>query len=264
MAYSKEWVELLNTIRDFQDSNEYTWFRGMIDCDFKLNSGLYREEKVSDLSTYISTERFRYELFRRMGYMHIKEDEWNLLFLMQHFRVGTRLLDWSESFAVALYFALDNAEPDKDGVIWMLDPLSLNELSRDKRAFFTPRNAYTKYMEKAMKEDDLEVGIFANSLALYPMRNSSRIVAQHGMFTLQGTAGVPLEDEHNGKLIEQGILKKVLIKREMREDAEAFLKQSGISSFSMFPDLEGLAKYINKEGYRKKNDKDAVDTVGEE
>ncbi len=33
-------------------------------------------------------------------------DDWDILFYMQHHGIKPRLLDWSDSFSVAVYFAL--------------------------------------------------------------------------------------------------------------------------------------------------------------
>jgi hypothetical protein len=53
------------------------------------------------------------------------ESEWDEYFLMQHYGLPTRFLDWSESALVALYFAV-GAEPRRhepsDAAVWMLDP----------------------------------------------------------------------------------------------------------------------------------------------
>src|SRR5262249_45385210 len=61
-------------------------------------------------------------------------DQW--LFLARHAGLPTRLLDWSESALIALYFALkDNTNP----VVWMLNPLDLNDLSYSALSTSRPR-----------------------------------------------------------------------------------------------------------------------------
>jgi hypothetical protein len=67
---------------------------------------------------------------------------------MQHYRVPTRLLGWSESLLVGLYFAVTE-HPEKHGSLWRLDPVALNvqanikfdhsmEHLRDARALVAP------------------------------------------------------------------------------------------------------------------------------
>ena len=45
--------------------------------------------------------------------------EW--LSLMRHYGIPTRLLDWTHSFLVAAYFAVDDADKARDCAIWALD-----------------------------------------------------------------------------------------------------------------------------------------------
>jgi hypothetical protein len=53
---------------------------------------------------------------------------WGWLFMMQHYGVPTRLLDWSREALVALLFALGEAVNDEernhDKVVWLLDPVT--------------------------------------------------------------------------------------------------------------------------------------------
>ncbi|WKG33399.1 FRG domain-containing protein [Priestia aryabhattai] len=144
----------------------------------------------------------------------MKESQWNLLFIMQRHGVKTRLLDWSESFAVALFFTCDKwALTNCNSAIWLLDSLGLNELTLDERMFYSPDKdkKYTDFLNSKSP-------FYDNSLALYPLRNNNRIVSQHGMFTIPGKAAKPLEEEHVGQLIDLNILKKIEITPTVKKD----------------------------------------------
>lgn len=55
----------------------------------------------------------------------------DLLCLLQHYQLPTRLLDWTESILTALYFAVENENHDKsDGQLFALNARRLNSVTR--------------------------------------------------------------------------------------------------------------------------------------
>lgn len=242
MGFSKAWIEVLNAAKDFSFSNNssVTWYRGHSDSDYKLHSGLFRN-KFKNMDEYENCEAIYYRKFKNFGHSHHNEKSWNLLYLMQHHGVETRLLDWSESFATALFFAVKNWGKEKDACIWMLNPTELNRYSLNQTQFWFPdeKGSYEELLFEKEKE------FLYTSVALFPIRNNPRLINQQGVFTLQGNSLEPLEEEGNKFLIEKGFLKKITITRDMKKDIKFFLKLSGVNEYTMFPDLDGLAKHIH-------------------
>ncbi|WP_342428425.1 FRG domain-containing protein [Paenibacillus sp. FSL L8-0158] len=242
MTYSEEWIDILNLVNDFCAEKKTVWFRGHSNSDFQLHSGLFRE-KQNKLENFMHLEIMAYRKFLNLGHLHHTERDWNLLYLMQHHGVKTRLLDWSESFTTALFFARSSWRTYQDACFWMLVPTSLNKLTRGKTQFLVP-------YEGPLYEDYLfernGVRFPENSTALYPVRNSNRMVSQQGVFTMQGNSMLPLDEEHDGALIRGGNLVKVNLPLTVLTDVDNFLLQAGVTDYTMFPDLDGLAREVNR------------------
>ena len=122
-------VEIATTLPD-------SWFRGHPEVFGELTPGIFREkyQKVTqkNIQNMIQIEYKMIESFKR-GAPALSdkapepEDYISWLFLMQHHRTPTRLLDWSENALVALYFVVsDNDATEKDGELWAMSPNELN------------------------------------------------------------------------------------------------------------------------------------------
>ncbi|WP_028987061.1 FRG domain-containing protein [Thermicanus aegyptius] len=236
--FSQKWKSLLDKIDDFTRSYDGTaWFRGHNNSTYKLNSGLFRlNPDNKSLEKYLTLEKQLYTYYKNLGYLiHNNEAGWNLLYSMQHHGVKTRLLDWTESMSVALFFALDGWT-NGTAKIWVLKPTELNRLSLGKNEILSPQAIeYPKHFEDPNQK----------SIAIYPIKSNKRIVAQNGVFTVQGNSMLPLEEEFEGNLITNNIIKAFELTLDIKEDAVRFLYHNGINRFTLFPDLEGLSNHIN-------------------
>jgi len=105
--------------------NSRPWWRGQADARWSLVPSLYRKGFASKEGNINS--RFRMMAKVRHANCPTSDDAFPWLFLMQHYRLPTRLLDWSESPLVAVYFATEaEAGDDTDAALWALSPTGLN------------------------------------------------------------------------------------------------------------------------------------------
>src|SRR5262245_33678185 len=105
------------------DPNEPIWFRGEPYVDSPLIPTLHRDRFTRHENELLQMVRARAAGFHDIVPMREHTDQW--LFLARHAGLPTRLLDWSEGVLIALHFALKKDKP----VVWMLNPLDLNDLS---------------------------------------------------------------------------------------------------------------------------------------
>lgn len=237
--YSQAWVDVLNKVDNFiARSSGIVWFRGHSDSHHLLKSGLFRVNLPS-LSDYLALESKYYQYYKSLGYLlHDGAEGWQLIYSLQHHGGKTRLLDWSESFVTALYFAICKWT-GKTASIWLLDPLELNYLSLGSREIVLPASDFIPYPE------GYNSGQAVHSVAVCPIKNTRRICTQHGVFTVQGNQLEALDREFDGALVRNGHLEIIELVDGVRQDAFRFIKQNGINHFSLFPELDGLAVYLN-------------------
>ena len=94
--------ELCRLIWERTENWDTRWYRGLKDPSYKLLPKIFRDPETAKRESYIAVE------FRRRArtYLPGLTSPFDWLCAMQHYGVPTRLLDWSESLSVALYFTV--------------------------------------------------------------------------------------------------------------------------------------------------------------
>ncbi|WDD99607.1 FRG domain-containing protein [Thalassomonas actiniarum] len=114
------------------------WYRGVGSRDFKTLPQASWMGINPDIQNTMA-----YRFLRDYGkYVEREESNpWKTYSLMQHHGLPTRLLDWSRSPLVALYFALTQTIVDIKNTrrgIWVLNPLRMNKLTTGAELVYCP------------------------------------------------------------------------------------------------------------------------------
>lgn len=240
-----KFVELVCTFRDnWISGSDYfsPWFRGQRKVSWTLQPNIFR------YGLFAEEDEIRAE-FQRRGPQYLTEippvDYWGWYFLMQHYGAPTRLLDWTDSALIALFFALnwsDSQEPEEDAVVWMLDPWWLNRRVLNEDAIMLPD--FTS-VAPYLAEPFANINDQANTLikpkdpvAIDPPFIARRVAVQRSHFTIFGHAPNGLEtlaSEPAARLV------RIQIARNKFDRMRADLLTMGISDTSIYPDPKGLS-----------------------
>lgn len=229
--------------------NDKVWFRGHPDVAYDLKPSLFRTPFDPTLEKDFSTQ------FQSRSIPFLKSvpnDQWEWQFVMQHFGIPTRLLDWTVSGLAALAFAIlfreDKNSGDKhfgkDAAIWCLNPTKLNSMARIGLAEPTKIPDISKDTQIKTLYD------FGSTVSTYPVAitgpmNNERIVAQKGVFTLfPNSAPYQNLDEKVGA---EEFLVKLFIKEANVASIRKELSRMGMSESTLFPDLTHLAVELKRD-----------------
>jgi hypothetical protein len=210
-------------------------FRGHANVTWQLLPSIARMDWVHKPQARFTEHNAYFQFVTRAGsLLPDAASSWAVAFAMQHHGMPTRLLDWSDTFGVALHFAIGSGSGD--AAVWMMNPFILNKLTIKQTAIWHPTEIGDYAEMFIFKKKQLDGGV----AAILPLRHHPRIFNQHGAFTVQADIEKRLEVRY------ATALKKLVIPASVRVEARRFLELAGITEFSLFPDLDGLARELSR------------------
>lgn len=243
-------------IKEVNELPNHFLYRGQADSSWPLKSSLERvignswsAEKAQRFEDYALQQfRSKFHLYDHENSHPTSKLAW--LSVMQHYGVPTRLLDFTESPYIALYFALESYTHHlgRDIALFALDYTAILQKSIEhiqaKDSGFKETRATV--FERQDEIFDTVVDRFSYDIAWIaePQVLNARLDRQGGSFLLSGNRSLQIESILALPLYADAQPKKFVIPASLVSGVFALLRKMNITSKSLYGDLEGLARSI--------------------
>jgi len=241
-----EFIE--NTVANFPDvTANFIQYRGQSDITWKLVPSLTRIVSGDEVSMEKALGYESQATLDFIAQVHLldskisynKGDDTSSMYVdMQHYSCPTRLLDWTQSPYVALYFAVNDSF-NSNGALFVWD---WRVYKRNYKEMY-PRDKEIRGIDiLKYKERDIVELIFATKL-------NERIVRQQGCFSVSNNILKTHDDVVTDIATKAGKpsgLYKLEIPSELKLEFLARLKVMNITPESLFPGLDGLGRTIKE------------------
>lgn len=248
-----QWIQ--NCYNGCQAQYRPLFFRGHADKEWLLQPAVFRNSKLKERGIILD---YKQAFVEEVDYVSSME---RILIEMQHHQIPTRLLDWSISPLIALYFACSSEEyQNRNAMVYALNPwhvynsikeytktptyyMEIMRQARLRAALNWTVEEITEYIRRKFN-----YGISSRELELpLPIvgRNmDERVRTQQGCFTLWGIDRQALDFFSPYK----SNLNSFEISAKDKPSLLKFLSQLGINEFALFTDKEGMSKSICRNG----------------
>jgi hypothetical protein len=247
-SWNDLWQTLQQLPRDEQGAPRWA-FRGQADSLWDLRSSLARiypkpPARVSGVRNIEKMLIFDFNSYTYLDPMlasriaHFtgrrNQDEQSAMWaIMQHYSCPTRLLDWTASAWVALYFAVSE-QLEKDGAIYVFPIDPINEQA----------NKLHENMEAALSASGDEV-ITDAIWPISPRYHTARSAAQQGFHTIPTNPlsdhGCIIQKLADACRVEQD-LKKLIVPSILKPECLYQLQSMNITPFALFQGPDGIGR----------------------
>lgn len=249
-----DWNMLLSFVDVFRFGR---WiFRGHSNSKWELKSSFDRHRNRRKLTV----DDYKFICSRCNVQSHVEA-----LAILQHYGYPTRLMDFTYSFSIALYFALERKDLSKKPSIWCINMHQLMESTRenakDTRFLANTDNSmsHTEMWKSVIEAErhykyDTYITEYCNKRVdeilhdnkddehIYPVilpNNNPRLDAQNGLFLFQGTRKITMK-----KLLEESLkvnldLSEKQLKNELSETDIHKIQHQPIIKLELSDDMPG-------------------------
>jgi len=234
-------ADLISKLEAHRSPEEKIWFRGHANKAWGLSPSISRGRTDPIVDEFRYFKQFKQDAARVINDLPL--DEWGWMFLMQHYGVPTRLLDFSENPLVALFFAVCSHE-DEDGALIVIEPAKWNKEKGHCGICDgdIPSCGIDEEMDLYMMSSIVKArGTSASNppLAATGSRNSHRIFAQEGVFVVfHMDMDMNIDDSSCQSTW------KYTIPATDKPTIKEHLSVLSITEYTIFPELDKLAKKI--------------------
>lgn len=241
------------------DSLEGRWFfRGQRESSWSVHTSLDRAVRVDvswpNSSGYYhrdreTEQRELFAHFRRYADVEFNplpplQDFSSWLALMQHAGEPTRLLDWTTSPHVALYFAFVNEPQEPSAALWAIDSHWLLTRGRALLGTDEDENVLIRYVDKPV------------IIQIHPVVLNARMTAQHGillckLFHQAMFSQILMSMVVHPEVPEQPVIRRLAITRTLRPQILQSLKAMDIHRGTLFPGNDEAGRLVRRGLQRK-------------
>lgn len=251
VSTASTWEDLVGLENFFGAKGKWV-FRGHRAENWELESTLERAMRRFNIgqSTPSKLEGGLVRQFSRRAHHFIsdapREEEWvEWLALMQHHGAPTRLLDFTYSFYVGLFFALEDMELGSESALWAvnvdwLDGRLTKIVGANLFKTFTERDRNVRKIKtfRGLLGSGRRMAFFLN-----PYRLNQRLSIQQGIFLCPGDVSSSLVKNLEALGSAGDMIRKIKINLDQSEYRRCIRKliRMNMTRTSLFPGLDGFA-----------------------